>query len=132
MIKNMQHAYIQHGVKNFVFIEPVRGKQLDETTWEIVAHNFYVFDEAGYAWCVLMHIGLNFVLKDVANGFFDKRTIYKIDRPVPPFRKPLIDSDNWIQGNFDRGYALETIRESLGLNLKYLTQLMDKEKRVLK
>lgn len=124
MIKNMQHAYTQHGMKFFVFIEPVEGKEIEENVHEIIAHNFYVFDEDGDCWCCLMHIKLSFVLNDVANGFFDKNPIYKIDRPVPPYRKPTVENDEWIQGSFDRGYALETIREALGLNLTCLTQII--------
>ena len=128
MIKNMQHAYTQHGMKFFVFIEPVRGnQQLDETTYEIVAHNFYVFDADGDCWCCLMHVKLSFVLKDVANGFFEKRPIYKIDRPVPPYRKPTVETDGWIRGNFDKGYALETIKGALGLDIQYLTALMEED-----
>lgn len=126
MIKNMEHAYIQHGNKFFAFMEPVMGKKLDENTYEL-AHNFYVFDENGKCWCCLYHTDINFVLNGFSDGFFKTRTLYKIDKPVPAYREPIIPSDNWIQGNFDRGYALETIKEGLGLNLTYLTQLMKKE-----
>ena len=31
----------------------------------------------------------------------------------------------WIDGSADRGYALEVIREGLGLQLEYLTAVMN-------
>lgn len=39
--------------------------------------------------------------------------------------RTIVASDTWINGSADKGYALEIIRETLGLNLEYLTAMMD-------
>lgn len=128
MIKNMQHTYIQHGMKFFAFIEPVLSKrEVDGEIYVTDAHNFYVFDEKGYCWLQMLHVEIRYVMNQLGNGFFKTRVIYTIDEPVDAFRDPIVKSDEWIQGSADKGYALETIRESLGLDFQYLTALM-KEK----
>ena len=75
----------------------------------------------------MLHVEIQYVLNELGNGFFKKRIAYTIDDPVSAFRKPIVESDEWIQGSFDKGYALETIREALGLDLQYLTALMEEK-----
>ena len=128
MIKNMQHTYIQQGDKFFAFIEPVLSKQeVGETTHITDAHNFYIFDAKGFCWLQMLHVEIKFVLNQLGNGFFKTRVIYTIDAPVDAFRDPIVASDEWIQGSADKGFALETIREALGLDLQYLTALMEEK-----
>lgn len=130
MIKNMQHAYMQQGSKFYVFIEPVYGEHEtgDGETKRITdAHNFYIFEQNGKCWCCLQHVDIKYVLNGLGNGFFKSRIAYTIDEPVPAYRDPIVESDEWIQGSFDKGYALETIREALGLDLQYLTALMEEK-----
>lgn len=121
MIENMQHTYMQHGEKYYAFLEPVRGEfKVDGFTRIIDAHNFYVFDSDGWCWVSLLHVDLKYVMDQFGNGFFKQRVCYTLDTPMDAVRKPNVDSDEWIKGSFDRGYALETIRGGLGLNLMYL------------
>ena len=51
---------------------------------------------------------------------------------MPAFRDPLVPTDSWIQGSADRGFALETIKEALGLNLIYLSEIVREEKALRK
>ena len=129
MIKKMQHAYIQGGEKFYAFIEPVLSKrEVGPEEFVITdAHNFYLFDAQGYCWLQMIHVELEYVLDHLGNGFFRTRYIYTIDTPVASFRIPTVASDEWIQGSADRGFAIETIRGSLGLNLTYLTRLIEED-----
>ena len=128
MIKNMQHTYRQSGRKFFAFVVPVFNEREENGERHVVnAHNFCIFDERGWCWLEMLHVDINYVLSQLGNGFFKTRTIYTIDAPIDAFRKPIVENDKWIQGNFDRGYALETIREGLGLNLTYLTGMIKGE-----
>lgn len=125
MIKNMQHTYRQSGNKFYAFVVPVFNEREENGERHVVnAHNFYIFDERGWCWLEMLHVDINYVLRQLGNGFFKTRTMYTIDTRVDAFRKPAVVSDEWVQGSFDRGYALETIREVLGLNFQYLTALM--------
>ena len=128
MIKRMQHAYIQDGEKFFAFIEPtIRKCEVGERTEVTLSDNFYVFDANGFLWFCMTHVDSKFVLNGLGNGFLKSRTVWTIEAPVPAFRSPIVETDEWIQGNFDKGYALETIKGALGLNLTYLTQLIKEE-----
>ena len=125
MIKNMDHTYIQHGIKFYAFIEPVFSRrEVDGEICVIDAHNFYIFDEKGFCWLQMTHVEIKYVMNELGNGFFKARVAYTIDAPVDAIRKPIVRSDEWIQGSADKGYALETIREALGLDIQYLTALM--------
>lgn len=119
--KQVPHTYIQHSTRFFALF--VRLRSTDEDT-EIDAHNFYIFDEKGYCWLQMIHVEKSYVLNQLGNGFFQTRHILEIEDPLPAYQFPSVDSDAWIQRSIDRGYALEIIREGLGLNLIYLTQLM--------
>ena len=123
--KKVPHTYIQHGTRFFALFMRVRSTYEDT---EIDAHNFYIFDEKGYCWLQMIHVEKSYVLNGLGNGFFKTRHILEVDEPMPAFRDPLIASDSWIQGSADRGFALETIKESLGLNLTYLSEIVQAEK----
>ena len=75
----------------------------------------------------MIHTNKSRVLNELGNGFFQTRHILEVDEPMPAFRNPLIASDSWIQGSADRGYAVEIIREGLGINFQCLTGLIGKE-----
>ena len=125
MIKNMQHTYMQGGERYYAFLEPIRSEiKIEGYTRIIDAHNFYVFDAGGWCWVQLLHVDIKYVLNEFGNGYFKKRVCYTLDTPVDAFRKPIVGSDKWIQDSFDRGYALETIKMVLGLDIQCLTQLM--------
>lgn len=128
MIKNMQHAYTQHSWKFYAFMEPIFSeRQIGEEVHVTNSHNFYVFDAKGWCWLLMRDVEIKYVLNQLGNGYFKDRVIYTIDEPVEAFRIPIVDSDEWIQGSFDRGYALESIREALGINMQYLTKIMELE-----
>lgn len=123
--KQVPHTYIQHSIRFFALFVSVRS------TSEGVkrnAHNFYIFDENGFCWLQMIHIEKSYVLDGLGNGFFKTRPILEIEDAHPGFRNPLIESDIWIQGSSDRGFALETIREALGLNITYLREIVRAEK----
>lgn len=124
--KKVPHTYIQHGnPRFFALFVPVRSTFEDT---EIDAHNFYIFSENGYCWLQMTHVEKSYVLNQLGNGFFKTRHILEVDEPMPAFRDPLVPTDSWIQGSADRGFALETIKESLGLNICYLSEIVREEK----
>ena len=127
--KKVPHTYIQHGTRFFALFVCVRSTYEDT---EIDAHNFYIFSENGNCWLEMIHVDKSYVLNQLGNGFFKTRHILEIDEPMPAFRDPLIASDSWIQGSADKGFALETIKNALGLNLAYLSEIVRAEKALRK
>ena len=127
--KQVPHTYIQQGIRFFALFVPVQETFKHEGVEKIVdAHNFYVFSENGSCWLEMIHVDKSYVLNQLGNGFFKTRRILEVNEPMPAFRDPLIASDSWIQGSADKGFALETIKESLGLNLTYLSEIVRAEK----
>lgn len=122
--KKVPHTYIQHGTRFYALFMQVQETYEDT---KIDAHNFYIFSESGSCWLEMIHVDKTYVLNGLGNGFFKTRHILEVDEPMPAFRDPLIASDSWIQGSADRGFALETIKETLGLNLTCLTYLSEAE-----
>jgi len=126
--KKVPHTYIQHGIRFFAMFLPIQSTVLIEGIQKrIDAHNFYIFSEAGFCWLEMKHVDIKYVLNQLGTGFFKTRTCIFIDTPIPAYRDPLIVQDPWIQGSADRGYALEAIREGLGLNLTYLSQIFEEK-----
>ena len=124
--KKIPHTYIQHGTRFFALFVYVRSTYEDT---EIDAHNFYIFSENGNCWTCMIHVDKSYVLNQLGNGdLFKTRHILEVDEPMPAFRDPLIASDSWIQGSADKGFALETIKEALGLNILYLSEIVQAEK----
>lgn len=119
--ENVPHAYIQDGIRYYALMCEVETTTADGTT--ISAFNFYVFDEKGYLWLQLTHTMRSFIYQ-LGNGLFLQRPILMVDDTTWT-TSPIVGSDTWINGSADRGYAMEIIRESLGLNFGYLTALMD-------
>ena len=78
----------------------------------------------------LIHVDKSYVLNGLGNGFFKTRHILEVDEPMPAFRDPLVPTDSWIQGSADRGFALETIKEVLDLNLIYLSEIVREESEI--
>lgn len=127
--KNVPPTYIQHGTRFFALFVSVRSTYEDT---EIDAHNFYVFSESGSCWVEMIHVDKSYVLNQLGNGFFKTRHIIEVDEPMPAFRDPLVPTDSWIQGSADRGFALETLKEALGLNIVYLSEIVREEKALRK
>ena len=129
--KNVPHTYIQYGTRFFGLLFPVQETVKQEGVEKVIdAHNFYVFSENGFCWLELIHVDESYVLNQLGNGFFKTRHIIEIDAPMPAYRDPIVETDEWIQGNSDRGYALEIIREGLGLNLTYLKPVLSSGEKV--
>ena len=127
--KQVPHTYIQHGTRFFALFVYVREIFKREGVEKVVdAHNFYIFDENGYCWTSMLHVEKSYVLNELGNGFFNTRWILEITEAEPVVRRPLVASDRWIQGSADRGFALETIKNALGLNITYLIEIVREEK----
>ena len=126
--ENVPHTYIQHGSRFFALFIPVREVfKIDGVEKIVDAHNFYVFSENGICWLEMIHVDKSYVLNQLGDGFFRTRLVIVIDAPMPAYRDPIVASDQWIQGSADRGFALEIIREALGLDFQCLTDLIGKE-----
>ena len=92
----------------------------------VSAVNFYIFDERGYVWVQMTHTTHSFI-KQFGYGMLENRHVLEVDDATWQTR-PNVESDTWIQGVPDRGYAIEAILEGLGLNLENLTVLMEGDK----
>ena len=118
------HTYIADGIRYFAFLRDAeyRSEDSDAVTKFV---NFYIFDADGYCWFQICHATLSFLRHLLTTlGILGTRTILTADDTTST-RKPLFESDTWIQGHADRGYALETIRGALGLNLTYLNEVFE-------
>ena len=117
--KKVPHTYIQEGIRYYALI---RECEITTENGTVSAVNFYIFDERGYVWLQMTHTTHSFI-NQLGNGLLQDRYVLEADDTTWDTR-PLVDSTEWIEGVPDRGYALEIIREGLGLNLAYLTALM--------
>ena len=122
--QNVPHTYIQDGIRYYALMcfcktESAAGRKVS-------AINFYVFDQEGYAFLQIIHTTSSFIYS-LGNGILRHRTVLEIDNTTWD-TCPIIASDTWVNGVPDRGYALEIIREGLGLDLEYLTALMESDK----
>ena len=122
--QNVPHTYIQDGIRYYALIRKVKTKTAEDT--QISAFNFYIFDQEGYAFLQIIHTTHAFIYS-LGNGILRHRTVLEADDTTWDTR-PIIASDTWVNGVPDRGYALEIIREGLGLDLEYLTALMESDK----
>ena len=114
--KNVPHTYIADGVRYFAILCRVET-QLGSGK-SVRVYNFFIIDEAGYCWLQMIHTTRSFVFQ-LGNGILQTRTILEVEDSRVA-NTPIVDSDEWVDGIADRGYALEIIREGLGLNLMYL------------
>ena len=118
--KKIPHAYIQGGIRYYALMREVKTTADDS---EVSAFNFYVFDESGYVWLQMTHTVPSFI-NQIGNGLFRERYVLEVDDTIY-FSHPLVTSNTWIDGVPDRGYALEIIREGLGLDLECMTTIME-------
>ena len=124
--KKVPHTYIQDGIRYYSLICPVETSREDGSL--VKAINFYMFDQYGLCWLNITHTTQSFI-NDLGNGLLRTRHVLEVDGTAWDTR-PIVDSDAWIDGSPDRGYAAEAIREGLGLNLKYLTVLMEDKRTI--
>ena len=117
--KKIPHTYIADGIRYFALICPVETEIANGKT--VRAYNFFIFDEEGYCWLQMIHTTQSFIYQ-LGNGVLRTRWVLEVQNKDWT-NTPIVLSDEWIDGHADRGYALEVIREGLGLNLEYLTQL---------
>lgn len=122
--KRIPHTYIADGVRYFAILCPVETET--ESGKLIKACNFFIFDEEGYCFLQMIHTTLNFVYQ-LGNGILHTRTVLEVQNNNWTY-SPIVPSDEWIDAHPDRGYALEIIREGLGLDLTYLKGMLSDEK----
>ena len=123
--KKVPHTYIAEGMRYFALLCPVETELANGKS--VRAYNFYIFDEEGYCWLQMIHTTQGFIYQ-LGNGVLHTRIVLEVQNEDWTNR-PIVLSDEWVDGHADRGYTLEIIREGLGLNLEYLTQLMPGEKK---
>lgn len=119
--KKVPHTYIADGMRYFAIICPVETELTNGKS--VQAYNFFIFDEEGYCWLQMIHATRSFIYQ-LGNGVLRSRTVLEVQNDDWT-NSPIVPSDEWVDGHADRGYALEIIREGLGLNLTYLTHLME-------
>ena len=119
--KKVPHTYIQEGIRYYALIRECKVTTENDST--VSAVNFYIFDERGYVWLQMIHTTHAFI-KQLGYGLLENRHILEVDDAAWDTR-PNVESDTWIDGSPDRGYAIEVICEGLGLKLEYLTALME-------
>ena len=127
--KNVPHAYRQDGVRRFILFR-IFSFNGTEGIQKTVA-NVDIFSEDGYSWFSMTHVELKFVRKFFEYAFSQRESVMFLEVEDPQYERfPNVPNDEWIQKVCDRGYALETIREGLGLNLTYLTRIIEEESSV--
>ena len=119
--KKVPHTYIQEGIRYYALVREC--KITTENGKRVTAVNFYIFDESGYVWLQMTHTTHSFI-KKLGNGLFKNCHVLEVDDTTWQTR-PNVESDTWIDGVPDRGYAIEVIRDGLGLSLECLTALME-------
>ena len=118
------HTYMQNSIRYFALLCPVETET--ESGESVEAYNFFVFDEEGYCFLQMIHTTLSFVF-ELGDGILRTRTVLEVaDKRWT--NRPIVPSDAWVDGHADRGYALEILREGLGLNLTYLKGVLSNEK----
>lgn len=126
--KKVPHTYIADGVRYFALLCPVETELANGKS--VQAYNFFIFDEEGYCWLQMIHTTLSFIYQ-LGDGVLQTRWVLEVENKDWT-NTPLVPSDTWIEGQPDRGYALEIIREGLGLNLVYLSEIVREEKALRK
>lgn len=121
--KNVPSTYRQHGKRYYALIRKVQNVDAEGDLY--TAYDFYMFDEDGYCWVSITHCELSFIYT-LGNGLLKERSVIMVEDDAF-YRLPNVDSDAWIQGCAEKGFALETIREGLGLNLTYLNKVFEAE-----
>ena len=121
--KKVPHTYIQDGIRYYALMcfcktEGAAGQKVS-------AVNFYIFDQEGYVFLQVIHTSHAFIYS-IGNGILRERSVLEVDN-TDWTMIPIVGSDTWIDGVPDRGYAIEALREGLGLNLEYLTAIMDED-----
>ena len=121
---NVPHTYIQDGIRYFALCRncqttDVHGKK-------VKAIHFYVFDEYGWCWLQILHTVDKFI-NQIGYGVFEDRSdrVLAVEDTTWGVRPLIGRLDAWTKDAYDRGYALEVIREGLGLKLEHLTAIMD-------
>lgn len=114
---NLQHTYIDQGRKFYAFFMDFEQADADGKTRK--GFHFFCFDQMGYAWMSL-HNTSNQVLRNFSDGIFLQRPAWQADGDLYywPLRQDKIPDEN-----IDVAYALETVREALGLDLEILSKL---------
>lgn len=122
--KNVPHTYIQDGIRYYAFQKACETRRVaDDSASRITAYHFFIFDEDGYCFFQILQTTQAFI-NSIGNGILKQRTVLEAD-DLAWSRRPIQESDTWIDGSADRGYAVEIIREALGLNLEYFTAIMN-------
>ena len=125
--KNVPHTYRQHGKRYYALIRKVQNVNADADLF--TAYDFYMFDEDGYCFFQITHTELSFIYS-IGKGILKQRSVLWVQDDAF-YRRPNVASDEWIQGCAEKGFALETIREGLGLDLTYLNEVFEKEENCL-
>ena len=125
--KKVPHTYIADGMRYFALICPVETELASGKS--VRAYNFFIFDEEGYCWLQMIHTTQNFIYQ-LGNGVLQTRWVLEVQNEDWT-NTPVVPSDEWVNGHADRGYALEILREGLGLNLTYLSGIV-REKKALR
>ena len=111
MISDKQpHTYIDQGRKFYAFFENYQIALEDGAQKK--GFHFYCFDQYGFCWFSLTNPSRQF-MKNIANGIFLQRPAWQGEGFG--YRNPL-ETFQWLDGNLDSAYALETIYQLTGLD----------------
>ena len=117
--KNVPHTYRQEGVRHFILFR-IFSFDVAGVAEKTVA-NVDIFNEDGCSWFSMTHVELKFVRKFFEYVFSQRESVIFLEVEDPQYERfPNVPNNAWIQKVCDRGYALETVREGLGLDLVYL------------
>ena len=114
---NLQHTYIDKKRKFYAFFQNYEMDIEGDTTYK--GFHFFCFDQHGYCWFQAHNATRQFI-GAIADGLFLERPAWEADGL---HYYESLERDNWIpESPIDVRYALEAVREGLGLDLVLMYQ----------
>lgn len=121
--KKVPHTYKHGGIRYYAFQRKCQTRRVpDDPASRVMAYHFFIFDEYGHCWLQITHTTQSFI-NQLGGGGLQGRTILEVEDETWENR-PRVDTNQWIENVPDRGYAIEIIREGLGLNLAFLKPIL--------
>ena len=118
----LQHTYIDQGRKFYTFFLNFAHETEGKT---FKGFHFFCFDQYGYCWFSAFNATRQF-LRQIAGGVFLERPGWEANTDQACYTE--LERDTWMpDSSIDVSYALETVRESTGLDLVLLYHGLKKE-----
>ena len=108
------------GMRFYVFMPEVYISKEDPAARSL---GFYIFDQDGGLWMQMLSVDRE-VIENFYNGQFFHQPYLTTSEPLNPVRLPVADAEV-TKGNFELGFALDVVRDKLGLDIFNVLQAYD-------